>query len=71
MWTILRDVLVVPALLWIAPLAGGDSIADRGHGWAASECDEDRQATQALHTSRPASGDPAPALRRHAPALYP
>ena len=69
MWTIFRDVLVVPALLWIAPLAG-DSSADRGHGWIASECDEDRQSIQARR-ARPVSGDPAPALRRHAPTLYP
>ena len=70
MWTVLRDVLVVPALLWISPMSVGDRAGERGHSWEASECDEDRQSIQARR-ARPSSADPAPALRRHAPALYP
>lgn len=71
MWTFLRDILVVPALLWISPVSGGESARDQARGWVASDCDEEGQVTHSRHAARSATGDAAPALRRHAPALYP
>lgn len=55
MWAVLRDLLVVPLLLWMAPLTGDDSAGGRGHGWAAGKCVDERDVVKTCRAPRTAA----------------
>ena len=71
MWTILRDVLVVPSLLWVNPPSGADGRLHWSSGSAEAHCADERRAVKAHFAPRPSSEVASPTLRRQSAALYP